>query len=196
MSRRKYSDVQKAEIYGLREKSSRSYFYVGSSRVGHKIRLASHLSGSRTGKAVNKHLSRKIRQVGAGNVTCEVLEYVDMAERFKREYFWISKLRDEGHRLTNIKLSECESAPLEPYTENLKNPINVSAWLDAVEDGPGVAADLRYQPLVEQLHRVGLLYLKQAEKRWTETVNAFWAHLPASLVESFRRRIQALPLPL
>ena len=92
-------------IYGIREKTETSYFYVGSTKHSAEARFKTHIKDVKRKRHVNKHFQNKVSFVGASNVTVDVLEEVSTQNRFTAEYQWINKLINAGHPLTNRRLN-------------------------------------------------------------------------------------------
>lgn len=79
--------------------------YVGQTVVSVSSRRHVHLWNSRTptSKSYRSHFSNWIRLHGEENTEFFVLEETDEGKIDEREGFWISHLRSEGNKLTNIK---------------------------------------------------------------------------------------------
>lgn len=99
--------MRKGYIYGARctchpEDGTR---YVGQTVISVSSRKHVHLWNSRTltSKSYNSHFSNWIRKHGEENVEFFVLEETTEEKIDQREDFWITQLRSQGNRLTNIK---------------------------------------------------------------------------------------------
>lgn len=90
-----------AYIYGLRDKSSDRYFYIGSTRKILRARLTEHLGNMRRGTHTD-YFSNAARKIGVENIVIDLLDTVTAADRFTREYEIIQIYRAEGHRLANV----------------------------------------------------------------------------------------------
>lgn len=90
-----------AYVYGLRDKESLKYFYVGCTKHNPQERLKDHLYQAVTDTHSNKHFANKVKKIGADNVVCDVLETVPQGEQWIAEKQWIERLLLDGHRLVN-----------------------------------------------------------------------------------------------
>jgi len=87
-----------AYIYGLRDRSSPNYFYVGSTKHSLAHRWKQHQEQIKSGRNKNRHFTRTVAAIGVSNVVCELLETTIRSQRFERETYWIRL-----HGLTNIR---------------------------------------------------------------------------------------------
>lgn len=79
--------------------------YVGQTIKGLTARKGVHFWNARKegNRNYHSHFSNWIRKHGEDNVSFEVLEQCEESELDARELHWISKLRQEGAKLTNIR---------------------------------------------------------------------------------------------
>jgi predicted GIY-YIG superfamily endonuclease len=90
-----------AYIYGLRDKKSKLYFYIGSTRKTPKARLGQHISKAKTYQHTDRFIAAALK-IGFDNIVVDVIETVTEAIRFIREYEYVNWYRALGHPLTNI----------------------------------------------------------------------------------------------
>lgn len=94
-------------VYGLRERNSKFYRYVGITTKSNVMqRYYAHLSSARTGHKLQK-VHKWIRECGIDNVIAvdileEVLEEDGNEYLEEREKFWISSLKYLGYDLLNV----------------------------------------------------------------------------------------------
>ena len=90
-------------IYALAKSGESDYRYVGLTRQPLTLRLHQHLSLAKS-EGKQRHVTYWIRSVGF-DVSIHELESIPSGELellYQREIYWISRLRCEGHHLTNI----------------------------------------------------------------------------------------------
>lgn len=148
-----------AYVYGLRDKDSDRYFYVGSTKQSIQARLHTHQSDARLGRLRNRHLASKLRLLGKSVVT-EVLCETNQAERFIQEEAWISRLLAEGHPLCNHQLTPSiyrEAQRLYTYTG--KEIARKACWLMR---GPRGVAAKRDVELANAFERVAVRMFRHA----------------------------------
>lgn len=86
-------------IYGLKEKNSNEFRYIGLTTGSLNERFRRHI-----GDKKQDHKCNWIRKIGKENIEIEIIEDNINCKKLlcEREIFYIKKYRDEGHRLTNI----------------------------------------------------------------------------------------------
>jgi hypothetical protein len=88
-------------VYGLREKGTDEFFYVGSTDDTIEERERTHWR--EIPRNPNKKFANKMKKLGKAKVEAVPLEYPDKEQRFEREYHWVEKLLEEGAILLNDK---------------------------------------------------------------------------------------------
>lgn len=91
-----------AIVYGLRDKNSATYFYVGSTKYTTAHRLRQHLDNVRNNRNRNAHFTNKAKQIGVDNIVADVLETVADSQQYDSEERWIRSLTLQGVYLTNL----------------------------------------------------------------------------------------------
>lgn len=125
-----------AFVYGLRAVDSDAYFYIGSTKHALAHRLKQHLDMIRLGRNRNKHLCRKVNQIGAANVVIEAIEECHELARFDREYAVIQELTARGVKLTNVLLNQPQyelNRQVEEYENYELLPYHFVAMVEAIE---------------------------------------------------------------
>lgn len=187
-------------IYGLREKGASDYFYVGSTKRKPAIRLRQHLKSAQDRSMVNRHLQNKILKIGIPNVEIEVLEVATPADRFECEYRWITKLREQGARLTNIQLTSTTErhhaktkSDWQKYLDQIFTLAHVLTTLDYLER-PVIAQNPRFQAIALELHKRAVNHLKtlitDCKTAWFEKLGITEE---CELSDTIQTRIRALP---
>lgn len=98
--------MSKYTIYGLLVNDSDNFFYVGVTKDHIDSRKKAHIRESRR---KSESINAKVSVIVDCNymITAKEIEVVSSKwEASKREAFWIEKLLDEGHPLTNIVRTE------------------------------------------------------------------------------------------
>lgn len=112
--KRRYSDRDKAFIYGLRGADESRYFYIGSTKSTIAGRLAGHLSDVRLNRQGNARLASAIRK--RNSIIADEIEITNESSRFEREEYWIASYLNQGHPLCNLQLTPTIYGKSKSYT--------------------------------------------------------------------------------
>lgn len=119
-------------VYGLREKSSDEYRYVGSTNDLQKRMWGHEHSAENLDDSGNAELYRWFAGC-AGRVIMEVLETVESKDQQRpTEERWIHRLRGEGFRLFNIRSAAVVILGMNDMGETQKRDI-ITDYLDRFE---------------------------------------------------------------
>lgn len=95
-----FTEKPKAFIYGIRNKLTDKYIYVGSTKHSIEHRYNQHVTKIKRGSHENKHLQHLMLQDRIDNFAVELIEIVDEEIRANRETYWIGHHKDT---LVNIQ---------------------------------------------------------------------------------------------
>lgn len=119
--------MSKAIIYGLRSKSSKLYFYIGSTKFSKSYRLDQHINDIKKNRNNNHHFCNKALKIGLQNIVSDVLVTCSESNRWQTEDNWINYFLALGHPLTNhyhnsefVSVSKVKS-PYENYEVTLEH---------------------------------------------------------------------------
>lgn len=122
-----------AIIYGLRDKHSNLYFYIGSTKYTADERWEEHQAYVRGGYNKNFHFVNVLNKIGMENVRVDVLHECSSDERFNREYRILALYRALGHPLTNIVYADDEHAFTDHADYYRNYPLRPDHFLTAVD---------------------------------------------------------------
>lgn len=91
-------------VYGLKSVNDVGFRYVGKTTWGAAHRLSQHLSDARR-RASSRYVVNWINSVGCDSVQITVLEECPLGNKEYLSYaekYWISSLKELGHKLTNL----------------------------------------------------------------------------------------------
>lgn len=119
-------------VYGIRDKQSNLYFYVGSTKHSIEHRWDQHLAYIRYGYNKNRHFVSKLNKVGIDNVAIDILCECDTEDQFSNEATIIQSFIALGHPLTN-KMHNPDVFITESIDKDDTSYINYELRLDHLE---------------------------------------------------------------
>ena len=159
-----------AYIYGLRDKSSDKYFYVGSTKHTPQHRWRSHQGQLKCGHHRNESFVRAVQRIGSDNVVCEPLQIVTVTDRWVAERDWVERFIGENHPLVNRVMVDLNYRSATDYRNYVLTPMRLRKFYEMVGKPAPRARKPEWQGIVDGLHCFLIEVAKSIEKNNLESL--------------------------